>query len=114
MYDTSDDDEEDFTVIGDPIVDMRTKIIENISVFNYIPLVVNVLWVVENWAGNSCDDYIKIALCCRMLESYQELRQLKDIHYSVVESMYKLSENRKLEYIRKKKSWFQYIYSFIG
>ena len=109
---TSDDEEYELYQTDAPIMSLRNKIIEPLGVYGYIPIVVNVLWIVEDYMPDG-DDYEKINIAVMILDVIPELRQLRNIHFSVVESMYKLVENEKLQRLKKKKSLFQWVVSFM-
>ena len=109
---TSDDEEYELYQTDAPIMSLRSKIIEPLGVYGYIPIVVNVLWIVEDYMPDG-DDYEKINISVLILDLIPELRQLRNIHFSVVESMYKLVENEKLQRLKKKKSLFQWFVSFM-
>ena len=109
---TSDDEDYELYQTDAPIMKLRSKIIEPLGVYGYIPIVVNVLWIVEDYMPDG-DDYEKINISVLILDLIPELRQLRNIHFSIVESMYKLVENQKLQRLKKKKSLFQWVYSWI-
>ena len=111
----SESDNDDYDEYVESIINLRNKIKERISIYNYLPICINVMWIVENYVDEEKQeyDYYKISLCVMVLDSIQELKQMKNIHSSMIENLYKLVENRKLEYFQKKKSIFQIIMSWI-
>jgi len=109
---TSDDEEYELYQTDAPIIKLRSKIIEPLGVYGYIPIVVNVLWIVDDYIPNG-DEYEKINIAVLILDVIPELRQLRNIHFLIVESMYKLVENEKLQRLKKKKSLFHWLYSWV-
>lgn len=111
--DSETDDDEIVYELKHPVTTIRSKIIEPISCYNYVQVLVNVIWEVHFFYGNDGDDFYKKNLCVMVLDSYYELNQLKSIHWGCIESMYKLIQNGKLNQLKKKIGWFQWFYSFI-
>ena len=72
------------------------------------------MWLVEDLYEDDGDEFIKSNLAVQVLDSYEELHQLKDCHWGMIESIYLLANNNKLKKFKKKISWGQYIYSFFG
>ena len=102
QYSDTESDDDDITELTQPIILIRERIIEPVSVFNYIQVIVNVLWLVDEVLGNDCAGEYKINLAVLVLESYQELRQFRSAHWGCCESILKLAENGKLNHLRKK------------
>ena len=102
---TSDDEEYELYQTDAPIIKLRSKIIEPLGVYGYIPIVVNVLWIVDDYIPNG-DEYEKINIAVLILDVIPELRQLRNIHFLIVESMYKLVENEKLQRLKKRNLYF--------
>lgn len=87
--------------LPDPIAALRRKIKEPVHQFAYLRVVVNVLWLVEGHMLEGSSVAQKISVAVLVLDSYPQLNDLKQQHYSTCEDMYRLAFSRKLEYIRK-------------
>lgn len=111
--DSETDDDEVCFELQHPVTTIRSKIIEPITPYNYVQVIVNVIWEVNDFYGDETDIFYKKNLCTQVLNSYYELSQLRSCHWGCIESMYKLIENGKLNQLKKKIGWFQWLYSFI-
>jgi hypothetical protein len=87
--------------LPNPIAKLRSLVVERISVYNYIRVVVNVIWLVENHMLPGSNIKQKINVAVMVLNTYPELNDLKAIHWSTCEDLYRLSFNKKLDYIRR-------------
>ena len=110
---TTDSDDEEFCLIetNAPILQLRDRIVEPLTVYSYMPLAINILWIVEDYRPTALK-YEKIALACQILNMH-ELRAFRHVHYSMVENLHKLIKNDRLKRFRKKKSIFSLIYNWI-
>jgi hypothetical protein len=96
-----------------PILKLKAKIVEPLSIYSYLPICVNVVWIVTDHLRYNAPEYERINISVMVLDSIDELRPFKHIHYSMIESLIKLTTNRKTEKLRKKQgSYFQYIISW--
>ena len=109
----TDSDSEPGTILTQPLIIIRERIIEPISPYNYVQIIVNVLWLVDELLGNDCCPEYKINLAVIVLDSYHELRQLRDVHWGCCESMLKLADNNKLHRLKKRIGWFEWAVSFV-
>jgi hypothetical protein len=110
----SDDDRggDDLYILSDPILKLQRKIIENISVYNYLPICVNVCWIIDSHLPDNATETEKIALAVCILDSIHLLRQFRDIHFSIIEKLYMLANNGKLHRLKKRVSWVEWAVSW--
>lgn len=115
MNTDSDDDEDCPYLLTDPILKLQRKIVERISLYNYLKICVNVGWIVDDALPEDATKTEKINLCVLVLDSIHLLRPLSQYHYSMVENLYSLADNpNRLERLKTKKiGWFQYFMSWI-
>jgi hypothetical protein len=96
-----------------PILKLKGKIIEPFGIYSYLPICVNVVWIVTDHLRYNAPEYERINISVMVLDTIEELRPFKHIHFSMIESLIKLTTNRKMEKIRKKQcSYFQSIISW--
>lgn len=112
MSETSDDDEFLVFDLNAPIVGLRDKIIEPMGIYNYLPICINIMYIVEDFAPEY-DEFAKINLACCILNIVPELRPFTHIHFSMIENLQKLANNEKLTRLKKKESLFQWLYRWI-
>jgi hypothetical protein len=114
--DVSDSDNDmggdDLYMLENPILKLQRRIVENVSVYNYLPICVNVCWIVDAHLPNDATEQEKISLAVCILDSIHLLRQFRDIHFSIIEKLYMLANNGKLHRLKKRVSWFEYFASF--
>ena len=82
----------------DPIDDLKNRLVEPLDKSNYIAVCCNIMFVVEQ--DMSARD---IDVCVAVLNSIDELKDLHHYHRHVVEKLYQLADNGKLEKYFKKK-----------
>tara|TARA_R110000764_G_scaffold21259_1_gene53773 strand:+ start:103 stop:462 length:360 start_codon:yes stop_codon:yes gene_type:complete len=109
----SESDDEQIYALNDPILNIQRRIIENISVYNYIPICVNVGWLVDDYMPDDATEHDKLALAVCVLDSIYMIRQFRDVNFSIMQKLYELADNGKLSRLKKKVGWFQYLYSFL-
>ena len=114
MNSLSDSDEDSCYELTNPIMKLQRKIVENISVYNYLKICINIGWIVDSHLLEDATLTEKITLAVLILDSIHILRQMRDIHFSMMESLYCLADNPdKLKRLRKKIGYFEWIISFI-
>ena len=86
----------------DPIYDLRDAIIEDVSPYSLVPVIVNLMWLVEERAG-CLPRYQKVAIICQVLATFPELNDEKHIHHSLVSKLYKLADTDNLLHISKRR-----------
>jgi hypothetical protein len=99
-------------MLQDPILILQRKIIENVSVYNYLPICVNICWLVDAHLPDNAMETEKIALAVCILDSIHLLRQFRDVNYSMIEKLYMLANNGKLSRLKKKIGWFEWTVSW--
>jgi len=110
---SSDDDEDSCYLLTDPILKLQRKIVERISVYNYLKICINVGWIVDAHLHEDATQAEKINLACLVLDSVHVLRPLRQYHHSMLESLYSLADHpNKLERLRKKVSWLEWFVSW--
>jgi hypothetical protein len=109
----SETDDDELCELTNPITLIRSQIIEPISVFNYVQVICNVLWLVDDFMGNDADNVYKINLATQVLETCSELRQVRDCHWGCCESLLKLANNGKLNHLKKRIGYYEWIMGFI-
>jgi hypothetical protein len=110
---TSDEDNSCGYLLTDPILVLNRQIIEKRSVFNYLQICVNIGWVVDKHLLDDATMTQKLGLSVLVLDSVHCLRQLRPYHYSTMESLYKLANNKKLQRLAQPVSWLAWCTSFI-
>lgn len=86
--------------LPDPIEKLRSFIVEPISPYNLVPIVINCMWLVQQHTLDA-DRRQQIDLVCMMLRSLPELNNEQHLFYSLVEKLYKASDNGRLEQLRR-------------
>jgi hypothetical protein len=112
ISDSDDDRSGDLYMLQDPILILQRKIIENVSVYNYLPICVNICWLVDAHLPDNAMETEKIALAVCILDSIHLLRQFRDVNYSMIEKLYMLANNGKLSRLKKKIGWFEWTVSW--
>lgn len=102
----TDDENDEISYSENSIItSIKYKIVEPMNTYSYIQIIVNVMWLVDDFVPENEDLYKKISMVTMVLDSCEELEELRDIHYSTTEALYKLSENDKLSRFKKTDSW---------
>jgi hypothetical protein len=114
MDDISESDDDVIYHLEDPLLNLRLKIIERLSVYNYLKICINVAWLVDGALLEGATTTEKITLGVLVLDGITELRQMRSINYSMMENIYSLAEHPdRLTRLRKRVGWFQWMASFI-
>ena len=101
LSDESDDDTP-YNIIHMAILsNLTSAIIEPISRMNYLRVCINVIHVVTNCAKPETSRLGRIKMCIEILRTFPELQDLDDIHFSTIETIYRLAYTNKLDYIRR-------------
>ena len=77
---------------------------EQITIDNYIPVCVNLMYVIENLINRDRVD-MKINACVRVLNEIRQLRPICFMHRKTITNLYKLAHNRKIEYFNGSSSY---------
>ena len=111
--DAESDDDNEIYALTDPILQLQREIIEVKSKFNYIPLIVNCGWLAEKHLPKNASMVMRITLTVQILDSIHALRDIRHLHYSMVEKMYALAENGKLSRLKRNIGWAEYLTTWI-
>lgn len=84
-----------------PISELRRRVIEPINQFSYVAIIINLIYLVEQHMIHGAAIHQKISVIVLVLDSWPELNDLRNVHWSTTEQLYKLAINRKLDYVRQ-------------
>lgn len=89
-------------MIADPIEELRREIVQDVSPYNLVSVIVNLMFIVEERAG-SLPRYQKVGVIVQVLSTFPELNDEKHLHHSLVEKLYRLADTNNLLWVRKDK-----------
>ena len=86
--------------LADPLVRLVDRVIEPRTQDNYVAIIVNIIWLVDQHTATYTCLRDRINLCEMILREIPELNDLEYVHRASVIRMYMLSENDKLRQVR--------------
>lgn len=87
--------------LTDPYLKIRNRIVEQISPYKLLRIIVNLIWIVEGMTMYITQSQ-KVDIIVNILRSMPELNDHQVIFWSLTEDMYKTIHNRKLDHIRRR------------